>query len=187
MSTYKLVPWSEDLDLSDFYAAAAAKGFANNSSQRVMVDCFRNEREWQVWILYNGDRAVGSVAAHSLDCLPYAYRICARTCVLTDQLNGTYSNALRTRSVITEHQNPTSQFFIPACIAWAGLDKDLYITTHPSEVASQRRVHTIFGPLLEKKGLLEVAHIMEYRGHDQHFWRLDSRRFLEELDFYGRW
>ena len=76
---YKIIPWSEDLDLTDFYRYCKDKGFINNASQKALIDCFRNEREWQVWILYYNDVAVGSVAAHSID---EGYRICARTCVL---------------------------------------------------------------------------------------------------------
>ena len=36
---YKIVSWSEDLDLTEFYAEAERRGFANNSSQKAMVDC----------------------------------------------------------------------------------------------------------------------------------------------------
>jgi len=41
---YKIIPWSEDLDLSNFYAEADRRGFVNNASQKAMIDCFRNER-----------------------------------------------------------------------------------------------------------------------------------------------
>jgi hypothetical protein len=187
MSFYKLVPWSKDLDLTEFYAEAKRRGFTNNESQFAMVERIQREQEWAIWILYYKDKAVGSVAAHSLDCLPNAYRICARTCILTDQLDGPYGNALRTKSVITEHQNPTAQFFIPACIEWAGHDKDLYITTNASEVASQRRVNDIFAPLLEKTGVLSLEHVMEYRGHVQNFWKLNVPVFEAQLDCVPNW
>ena len=90
--TYKIIPWSETLDLEAFYKQAEARGFANNSSQKALVDCFKNEREKQVWILFYKDVAVGSVAAHSFDEImgPNTYRIAARTCVFTDMLPGTY-------------------------------------------------------------------------------------------------
>ena len=48
---YKVSKWNELLDLSDFYAEAERRGFKNNSSQTAMIDCFRNEREWEAWIL----------------------------------------------------------------------------------------------------------------------------------------
>ncbi len=44
---YNLIPFSEDLDLQDFYAEAKRRGHVNNSSQAVMVDCFRNEQQAQ--------------------------------------------------------------------------------------------------------------------------------------------
>ena len=58
---YKIVPWSIDLDLSSFYEQAKQKGFVNNASQHMLVDCFKNETEKQTWILYYNDVAVGSV------------------------------------------------------------------------------------------------------------------------------
>lgn len=172
---YKIIPWSEDLDLTEFYAEADKRGFVNNNSQRTMVDCFRKEREWCVWILYYNDRALGSVAAHSID---EGYRICARTCVLTDLLP---LDTLRTRNQIINHQHITAQYFMPACIEWVD-DKDMYITTHPSDVGTQRLVHTVWGPGLEKTGVLTKAFEKEYRGHVQTFWKLNTQVFLEQLE-----
>jgi hypothetical protein len=171
---YKIIPWTENLDLTEFYSLAGSRGFVNNSSQKTMVDCFRNEREWQVWILYYNDIAVGSVAAHSID---DGYRICARTCILSDLLP---LNTLRTKNQIVTHQHVTAQYFMPACIAWA---KDpMYITSHPSDVGTQRLVHKVWGPSLEKTGVLTRAFEKEYRGHIQTFWKLNTNVFLDQLD-----
>ena len=80
---YKIVPWSEELDLTKFYTIANAKGFSNNASQKMLVDSLAKEKEWNVWILYYNDNAVGSVAAHSFPEMgDNAYRIAARTCQL---------------------------------------------------------------------------------------------------------
>lgn len=173
---YKIIPWSEDLDLRDFYALAKSKGFINNASQQSMVDCFRNEREWCVWILYYNDVAVGSVAAHSID---EGYRICARTCAFTDLMP---LDTLRTRNQIKTHQHITAQFFMPACIEWVGKKGDMYITSHPSHVGTQRLVHNIWGPAMESTGVLSRAFEKEYRGHLQTFWKLHSHVFLEQLE-----
>jgi hypothetical protein len=178
---YKTVPWSEDLDLADFYAEARRKGFVNNASREAMIDCFRNEKHWRVWILYYNKRAVGSVAAHSME---EGYRICARTCVLTHLLP---TNTLRTRNQIINHQHITAQFFMPTCIAWAPPWEDLYITSHPSEVGTQRLVHTVWGPSLEKTGVLTRAFEKEYRGYVQTFWRLNSFEFLKQLNEVPQW
>lgn len=173
---YKIIPWSEDLDLSEFYSNCASRGFSNNVSQQSMVDCFRNEKEWCVWILYYNHRAVGSVAAHTID---EGYRICARTCVLSDLLP---LNTLRTRNQIATHNHVTAQFLMPACIEWVGNKGDMYITSHPSKVGSQRLVHTIWGPTLEKNGVLTRAFEKNYRGHVQTFWKLNKKIFLEQLE-----
>ena len=183
---FKLVPWSIDLDLAEFYAEAAARGFENNSSQRIMIDCFKNEREFQAWILYQNDKAVGSGAIHSLDILgPNAYRICARTCVFAEARPD--SGLLTLNKMMVEHQHHTTQFFIPKFIEWAGADKDLYISSHPSNVGTQRLVHNRWCPALVKTGTLERTCELEYRGHLQTFWKLNVPVFLEQLNCYPRW
>jgi hypothetical protein len=183
---YKLIPWSSDLDLSAFYAEAERCGFTNNSSQQVMVDCFAKEERSCVWILYRDDRAVGSVAAHSLPELGLnSYRICARTCIFADARP---IHALGTANrQIKEHQNLTAQFFIPMCIEWCGADSNMYISSHPSEVGKQRPVHNIYCPTLVKTGTLERTCELEYRGHLQTFWKLKVNTFLTQLNQYPRW
>lgn len=189
--TWKIVPWSENLDLTEFYKQAERRGFLNNSSQKALVDCFKNEKEKQVWILYHNNVAVGSVAAHSFDDVmgPNTYRIAARTCVFTDLLTNTgpYSRALRTISVITEHQNPTAQFLIPTCIDWAPKGSRLFITSNESNVGTQRRVHNIFGPALERQGAMKKIKDVHYRGTDQTVWELYPDVFMEQLNRLPRW
>lgn len=182
---YKLTPWSKELDLSSFYRKAAERNFVNNSSQKLLVDCFDREIEKQVWILYYENSPVGSVAAHSLNLFDEnSYRICARTCVFTDELPFT---SLRTLKGITTHQNVTAQFFIPACIEWAGRDNNLYISSNQSIEASQRLVHTIFCPALVKTENLSYVGDHYYRGHMQSFWKLNVEKFYSDLKKYGRW
>jgi hypothetical protein len=185
---YKLVPWTPELDLAEFYRTAHERGFLNNSSQRMLVDSLARETAWAVWILYLDSRAVGSVGAHSFPEMgPNSYRIAARTCVFTDQLKGTYSQGLRTRSVITHHQNPTAQFLIPQCIEWAPEGSDLYITSNASPVGTQRAVHSVFGPLMERKGLMRRVKEITYRNTPQTVWQLYPDRFMLDLDQYPRW
>lgn len=186
---FKVVPWSQNLDLSKFYEDAKSRGFENNSSQKALVDCFKNEKEKQVWILYFGNEAVGSVAAHSFDDVmgPTSYRIAARTCVFTDKLTGPYSSALRTISVITKHQNPTAQFLIPTCIEWAPPNSKLYITTNENAVGTQKRVHNIFGPALERQGAMKRIKDVFYRETNQTVWKLYPDVFYEQLNKYPRW
>ncbi len=186
---FKVIPWSPDLDLTDFYAEASARGFENNSTEKMLVGSFKNEREKQVWLLYFNDNPIGSVAAHSFDEVmgPNSYRIAARTCVFTDKITGVYGNALRTKSVITENQNPTAQFLIPTCIEWAPKDSKLFITSNESPVGTQRRVHNIFGPLMEKCGMMKRIKDVEYRGHVQTVWELFPDKFYEVLNKYPRW
>jgi hypothetical protein len=186
---FKVIPWSAELDLEWFYREASQRGFSNNCSQKTLVDCFNREREKQVWILYYNNNPIGSVAAHSFDDVmgPNSYRIAARTCVFTDCIEGTYGNGLRTISVITKLQNPTAQFLIPACIEWAPKGSRLFITTNQSPEGTQRRVHTIFGPAMEKKGIMKQIKTVEYRGLEQTVWELFPDRFYEELNRYNRW
>ena len=181
---YQLVKWTEQLDLTDFYAEAKHRGFANNVSQRVMIDCFRNEPEWTAWILYQDNKAIGSVAAHSFDVMgPNAYRVLARTCTFgtarpTDGL-------ITPKRLIAEHQNLTDQFLLPACIEWA--KGDLYATSNESTVASQRLVHKHYFTTLAKLGIVERVCEMNYRNTDQTIWRIYPDKFLANLERYPRW
>jgi hypothetical protein len=183
---YKVMPWSEDLDLSDFYKTASEKGFSNNSNRTILVDSFKNEREKQVWILYYNDRAVGSVAAHSFDDVmgPNSYRIAARTCVFSDRLP---LNSLRTRNQIVTHQHVTSQFLIPACIEWAPSGANLYITSNENEAGTQRLVHRIFAPAMEESGQMKRIKEVFYRGTMQTVWQLFPDKFYQELGKYPTW
>lgn len=182
---YKIVPWSEELDLTDFYKLAREKGFVNNSSQKAMIDCFRNEREWKVWILYYNNVAVGSVAAHSFPEMGNnSYRIAARTCVFTNLLP---TDTLRTRNQIITHQHATSQFLIPTCIEWAPKGSRLFITSNENEAGTQRLVHRIFGPAMEETGQMKRVKDIVYRGTNQTVWELFPEKFMEELERNPRW
>ena len=182
---YKIVRWSEDLDLAEFYAEAARRGFENNASRKMLIDSLAKEQEWAVWILYYNDRAVGSVGAHSFPEMGEdAYRIAVRTCVFTDLLP---TDTLRTKNQIITHQHVTAQFLIPVCIAWAPQGSRLYITSNESAVGTQRLVHRIFGPAMEQTGQMRKANDMFYRGAEQTVWELFPDKFLEELGKYPRW
>jgi len=186
---FNLIAWDKNLDLSEFYAEASRRGFINNISKEKLVDCFSNEREKQIWILYYKNDAIGSVAAHSFDDVmgPNSYRIAARTCVFTDKIDGSYGSALRTKKVITDNQNPTAQFLIPKCIEWAPKNSKLYITSNESEIGTQRKVHNIFAPLMEKEGMMRRVKTVFYRGHEQTVWELFPDKFYEVLNKYPRW
>jgi hypothetical protein len=182
---YKIVPWDPDIDLTEFYKNAEARGFLNNASQKMLVDCFHNEREKQIWILYYKNIAVGSVAAHSFDEMgPNSFRIAARTCVFSDMLP---IRSLRTRNQIVTHQHVTSQFLIPACIEWVPKGSNLYITSNENQVGTQRLVHNIFAPAMEKTGQMARIKDIFYRGTTQTVWQLFPDRFLSELEKYPRW
>lgn len=182
---YKITQWNESLDLTDFYRLANEKGFTNNNSQKAMIDCFNNESEKAVWILYYNDIAVGSVAAHSFPEMgENCYRICARTCVLSDLLP---MQSLRTRNEIVTHQHITGQFFIPVCIEWAPKGARLFITSNENSAGTQRLVHNIFGPAMEKSGQMKRVTDLLYRGTVQTVWELFPDKFYEVLNGNPRW
>lgn len=182
---YKIVEWTEDLDLTDFYVEAEQRGFVNNSSQKTMIDCFRNEREWKAWILYQDHRAVGSVVAHTFDIMgDNSYRVLARTCTFgTARPHG---GLITPKRLIAEHQNLTDQFLLPACISWTGKE-NIYATSNESKVASQRLVHRHYFPTLESIGIVSRVGEINYRNTDQTVWKIHADRFLENLELYPRW
>ena len=193
---YKIITWTEDLDLTEFYLLAKSKGFVNNASKKMLVDCFQNEKERQIWILYYNETAIGSVAAHSFDEMgENSYRIAARTCVLSDLLpEVAYRddrliriNGLRTVKGIITHQNVTSQFLIPACLNWVPRGSNLYITSNENDSGTQRLVHRIFGPAMEKSGQMKRIKDIFYRGTTQTVWQFFPDKFYEQLNKYPRW
>ena len=185
LKNFKIIPWSQNLDLTTFYATAKAKGFENNASQQMLVDSLAKEDKWGVWILYYNNVAIGSVGAHSFPEMGInCYRIAARTCVFSDMLP---MDTLRTRNQIVTHQHVTSQFLIPACIEWAPKDSKLFITSNESSVGTQRLVHRIFGPAMEATGQMKRVTQMLYRGTEQTVWQLYPNKFNEELAKYKRW
>ena len=183
-TNFKLVEFSEELDLAEFYAEAGRRGFNNNSSQQVMVDCFRNEPEWKVWLLYQGDKVVGSVAAHSFDIMgKNCYRVLARTCVFAETRPS--SGLLTANKWVVENQSCVNQFLLPVCVNWT--KGDLYATSNESVVASQRLVNKHYFTTLTKAGISERIGVMNYRNTDQTIWRIDRDKFLANLDRYPRW
>lgn len=183
---YKIVPYSDSLDLEEFYSMATNRGFYNNNSKQVLVDTFSHCDRYQTWILYYNNRAVGSVSAHSLEelgILGNSYRIGARLCSF-DHLIGD-RKTLRTRNtVLVNHQSLTSQFLVPICIEWAGRNKDLYLSTNENKVGTQRLVHQIACPVWKKIGILEDPIDLEYRNTIQSFWKVNVSEFYKQLKKY---
>lgn len=182
---YKIIPWTPELDLTEFYARAEARGFANNSTQKMLVDSLAKEKEWCVWILYYNDKAIGSVGAHSFSEMgENAYRIAVRTCVFSYELPLT---TLRTRNQIVTHQHVTSQFLIPVCIDWCPPGASMYVTSNENEAGTQRLVHKIFGPVMEDAGQMRRVKDMFYRGTTQTVWQIFPDKFYEALNKNSRW
>lgn len=184
---YKLVEYNENLDLSKFYAEAEKRGFVNNSNQKAMIDCLRNEREWSAWILYENDDAIGSVVAHSFDDVmgPNSYRVLARCCVLR---GARQNGGMMTANVaIGQHQNITDQIFLPKCIEWVDGRGKIYATSNESKEASQRLVHNIYFPTLEKIGIATKIKEVYYRNTNQTVWKIDPDKFFENLKLFPRW
>ena len=183
---YKTVEWHEGLDLTNFYNEASRRGFVNNSSQKAMIDCFRNEREWNAWILYNNDRAVGSVAAHSFDdVMPGGYRILTRVCTFAEERKG--AGLITPKRLVAEHQNLTDQFLLPQCIEWVAGRGRMFATSNASKEASQRLVHSYYFPTLAKLGIVSKIKDVHYRHTNQTVWEIHPDKFYANLERFERW
>ena len=183
---YKIVEWNENLDLSEFYLEAGKRGFINNSSQKAMIDCFRNEREWNAWVLYENDRAIGSVAAHSFDdVIPGGYRILTRVCTFAEARKD--KGLITPKRLVAEHQNLTDQFLLPQCIEWAGNKGRMFATSNASKEASQRLVHSYYFPTLAKIGIVSKIKEVHYRHTDQTVWEIHPDAFFANLERFERW
>lgn len=185
MSDYDTCVWAPDLDLTSFYNECQRRGFHNNSSQSILIDAFRRERDFCAWILYYKGDPIGSVVAHTLDLFDgRSFRIAARACVLTDK---TDRASVRTLRQIEQHQNHTAQFLLPACIEWAGRDSDMYISTSERDVASQVSMHRICMPAFQKHGMVDFVGDVLYRNQKQSFWKLNVDTFYQQLNANPRW
>jgi len=184
---WQIVEWNQSLDLQNFYAEAERRGFVNNSSQKAMIDCFRNEREWNAWILYENNRAIGSVAAHSFDdVVPNSYRILTRVCTFAEARKD--KGLITPKRLVAEHQNLTDQFLLPACINWVNGRGRMFATSNKSKEASQRLVHSYYFPTLEKLGIVsKYIENINYRYTDQTVWEIHADRFYENLAKYPKW
>jgi hypothetical protein len=182
---YKLIPYSDDLDLSEFYATAKERGFDNNANKHMLVETITKEDQWQVWMLLYNNKIVGSTAAHSFPEMgPNSYRIAVRTCAFTDMMHITRA---RTRQGVVEHQHVSPQYFMTAGIEYFGKENNFFITSNGNAAGTQRRVHRTWAPLLQREGTLSKECDLHYRGTDQTVWRVNVDKFYEDLDRYGRW
>lgn len=183
---HQLVEWNKNLDLDSFYKEAENRGYVNNSNQHIMIDCFRDKKFWNAWILYYYERPVGSVVVHSLEDIfdEHSFRI-SRVCVFSE--SNPNKGLLTTKKMIYHHQNHNSQFFIPKCIEYIGSGSTLYATTNESKEATQRLIHALFMPGLQRLGVAEKLTNMYYRGLNQTFWKFYSEKFMDSLNSSKRW
>lgn len=187
---FEIKEYNSNIDLTDFFKECEKRGFTNNNSKKSLINCFENEKYKKIWILFFKNKPVGSVAAHSFDSVMGAnsYRIAARTCVLTNLIEGhQYSKNLRTKNVICHHQNPTSQFLLPVCLSWVPQDSSLYITTNEELAGTQSRVNKIFAPIMQEKKIIEKVKTIYYRNTWQNLWKFNRDTFFKDLDQYRRW
>jgi len=184
---YYITPYNKNLDLREFYKEAARRGFKNNSSKKAMIDCFKNEKEWNAWILFQDNHAVGSVVAHSFDDVmgPNSYRILSRVCAFAEarQKRG----LLTLNRMIREHQHVSDQFFLPECLKWVGDKGNVYATSNASKEASQRLVHSYYFPTLAEMGIVTKIKDVHYRYTDQTVWQIHPEKFYNSLKKYPRW
>jgi hypothetical protein len=184
---FKLIPYSDNLDLSEFYSIAKNKGFVNNSTKKMLVDSLSNEEKFQVWMLMWDGRVIGSSAAHTFPEMGAdSFRIACRICTFTDCLPKEYQ-MVRTRDTIRYHQTTTQQFFQPAGINWAGIGKNYYVTTNKNTDGTQRLVHSIVAPTLESVGVYTRITDMMYRGTIQTVWRVNADVYFDQLKKVKSW
>lgn len=184
---YEIKEYDDSLDLDYFYDKCKAKGYSNNCSKSKLVKNLMTEKEFKLWILYYNNKPVGSTAFHSFDDVmgENSYRICVRTCVLTDELD--IFNIRPLSTIIKKHQNISSQIYMPLCIRFTPKNSNLYITTCNKEKASMRLMHKIVFPELEKMCVVKNIKNIIYKGTEQTVWQLFPDLYLKSLEKYPRW
>ena len=185
---FKIKLYNNDVDLSEFFIEAHKKKFYNNSSQEMLIDYIKKYEDAKLWLLLHNNNVVGTVVAHKLEELGIlgkdAYRIGARTCVLTHLIGKDRVKSLKGKTDI--HYSHASQFLLPACIEGVGRDKPLYLSTHTGDVGSQNKVHNFWAKYFHKAGVLQNPLELEYKGTFQTFWKINVDKFYETLSL-SRW
>lgn len=175
---YKLLEYTPDMDLTQFYKEAAEQGYVNNSNQKIMIDAFNNEEKSQVFILFRDDKPMGATAVHTFPEMgENSYRILTRTCAVGGMMHNAGSMARLKRC-----EDVSSRFYVPKMIEWCGMDTNMYCTTNDLEGGKQRTVHRIWLPIMSKQGLFTKIKEIDYRGVRQTVWKLNPKEFLEHLD-----
>ena len=183
---YSIQEYQRNIDLSSFYQRCLEKGFMNNASPKRLIDTFERQKFFKLWILFYNKLPAGSTVAHDFDDVmgKNSYRICARTCVLSDMLPIRH---IRTKDGIINHQNVCSQIFIPEILRTLPQDSDCYITSSNKDEASMKQVNGIWAKLLSRQGVLERVKDVFYRGAEQTVWRLNREQFLAQLKRHPQW
>jgi len=184
---FEIIEWNEKLNLNSFYSNAAERGFVNNSSQKKMIDCFRNEKEWNAWILYKGGSAIGSVAAHSFEDImgENSFRILTRTCSFAEYAPS--KGLITPKKLVAQHQNFTDQFLLPTCLDWVDDRGRVFATSNANEQGSQRLVHNYYFPTLVKIGIVSKVKDVYYRHTYQTVWEIHPDNFYANLSKFPRW
>jgi hypothetical protein len=181
MKAYKVEQFTKMTpELEEFMKITKDRGLVNNSSLDMLYS-YRNEKDHALFTLWYNDIIVGTFGAHSMDFLPNSYRICARMCILTDL---TDYPSVRTLNQIKTNKHLTALYAIPKCIEWVrsvNESGDMFITSHPSDVGTQRLVHNIYCPAMEKLSVLKNEGEYFYRGAVQTFWKLNPEKFYETI------
>lgn len=180
---FKLDIYNGTQDLTNFYNEAEKRGYYNNSSHAMLIDYISKYEDAKLILLYNYNNIVGTVVVHSLAELGIlgknAYRIGARTCILTNLIEGPRKHTALRRIKDVPHDHPTSQFLIPACLKLLGNNKTFYITTHTGGIGKQNAVHKLWAKVWNDHKLLSSPIELEYRKSFQTFWKLNVERFNE--------
>jgi hypothetical protein len=183
---YRIQEYHKDMDLSTFYQKCLDRGIMNNASPKRLIDTFKQQKFFKLWILFYNNIPAGSTIAHDFDDVmgENSYRICARTCVLSDMLPIRH---IRTKDGIINHQNVCSQIFIPVILNALPTDSKCYITTSDKDEASMKQVNWVCANIFSKQGVLERVDDVFYRGATQTVWLVHRERFFEQLAQHPRW
>lgn len=183
---YQIKEYQKNMDLSFFYDLCLKKRFMNNSSPLRLIDTFKQQKFYKLWILFYNNLPVGTTAAHDFDDVmgENSYRICVRTCLLSEMLPIKH---VRNKNVIINHQNIVSQIFIPVTLGVLPSGSKCYITSSDKDEASMKKVNVIWTKLLSRQGVLEKVKDVFYRGTTQTVWLLNNQQFFKQLDQSAQW
>lgn len=188
---FNVVPYSPELDLTEFYQNAQAQGYVKHTTPEV----FNYDRELraQAWVVYQDGHPIASFAAHTMFPRPefkgtIAYMVWNSMCVLRYTPIGTFGP----RAFWDGYQNFNAQVVAPTCINWVyeqegTTDVDMFTSHSHKRKPPYDKTINIMSRHWGRMGIVSHWKDSEINGETVEWWRVDHKLFMEGFNNNPKW